>query len=221
MTRVKICGITRETDRDVAVEAGADALGFIADVAVDTPRELSTAQAHSLVDGVPPFVSTALVTMPDAVQDAVSLQETVGADAIQVHGGLGPTFVGGLRERVDADVVAAVGPDADLASYAAVADAVLVDSVGEEGGGGTGETHDWEATRAAVAGLDVPVVLAGGLTPENVAAAVETVEPYAVDTASGVEREGGIKDHDAVRAFVANARDAGEGNGNDAAGVSA
>ncbi|MEF8783619.1 MAG: phosphoribosylanthranilate isomerase [Haloarculaceae archaeon] len=215
MTRVKICGITRGADRDAAVAAGADALGFIVDVAVDTPREIEAARARDLVDGVPPFVSTVLVTMPDAVQDAVSLQETVGADAIQIHGTLAPTFVGGLRERVDADVLVAVGPDADLAAYAEVADALLIDSVDEEGGGGTGETHDWEATRGAVDGLDAPVVLAGGLTPKNVGDAIGAVTPYGVDTASGVEREGGIKDHEAVRAFVASARetpaDAGEG----------
>jgi phosphoribosylanthranilate isomerase len=207
MTRVKICGITRGADRDAAVAAGADALGFIVDVAVDTPREIERTRARDLVDGAPPFVSTVLVTMPDAVQDAVSLQETVGADAIQVHGTLAPPFVGGLRERVDVDVLVAVGPDADLAAYAEVADALLVDSVDEEGGGGTGETHDWEATRGAVDGLDAPVVLAGGLTPENVEDAIGTVAPYAVDTASGVEHEGGIKDHEAVRAFVVNAHE--------------
>jgi len=205
-TRVKICGITREADREAAVAAGADALGFIVDVSVETPREIPRERAAELVADAPPFVTTVLVTMPAAVQDAVDLQATVGADAVQAHGTLDPGFVGGLRERVDADVLVAVGPDADLAAYAAAADALLVDSVDENGGGGTGETHDWEATREAVAGLDAPVVLAGGLTPDNVAGAVRTVRPFAVDTASGVEREGGIKDHDAVRAFVARAR---------------
>jgi phosphoribosylanthranilate isomerase len=210
MTRVKICGITCESDRDAAVEAGADALGFVVDVAVDTPRELAPGRARALVDGVPPFVSTVLVTMPDAVQEAVVLQETVGTDAVQVHGTLDPSFVGGLRERVAADVLAAVGPDSreDLPAYARNADALLIDSVDEAGGGGTGETHDWEVARESVADLDVPVVLAGGLTPENVATAVGTVDPYGVDTASGTEREGGRKDHDAVRSFVGNVRNA-------------
>jgi phosphoribosylanthranilate isomerase len=202
MTRVKVCGITREADRDAAVEAGVDAVGFVVDVPVDTPREISPRRARNLVDGVPPFVATVLVTMPAAVEEAVSLQETVGADAVQVHGGLSPSLVGGLRERVDAAVLTAVGPDADLAAYGAVSDALVVDSVDEDGGGGTGETHDWTATRGAVERLDRPVVLAGGLTPDNVAAAVGTVGPYGVDTASGVERAGGDKDHDAVRAFV-------------------
>jgi phosphoribosylanthranilate isomerase len=206
MTRVKICGITRAEDRDAAVAAGADALGVIVDVSVDSPREISAAQAADLVAGVPPFVTTVLVTMPAAVQEAVRLQRSVGADAIQVHGTLSPDVLGGLRERVDASVLAAVAADADLPAYADVADALLVDSIDDEGGGGTGETQDWERTRDAVAGLSVPVVLAGGLTPANVNEAIETVEPFAVDTASGVEREGGLKDQEAVRSFVANAR---------------
>ena len=201
MTRVKICGVTREADRQAVVAAGADAVGVIADVPVDTPREVTAERAGDLVAGVPPLVTSVLVTMPASVQDAVVLQREVAADALQVHATLPPEKVGGLGARVDASVVAAVDVDDDLAGYAAVADALLVDSTDEQGGGGTGETVDWERTRERVADLAVPVVLAGGLTPDNVAAAVEAVDPFAVDTATGVEREGGVKDHDAVRAF--------------------
>ncbi|MEF8907956.1 MAG: phosphoribosylanthranilate isomerase [Haloarculaceae archaeon] len=203
MTRVKVCGVTREADREAVVTAGADAVGVIAGVPVDTPREVSPERAADLVAGVPPLVTSVLVTMPDSVQDAVTLQREVAADALQVHATLPPEKVGGLRARVDARVVAAVDADDDLAGYAEAADALLVDSTDDRGGGGTGETVDWERTRERVAGLDVPVVLAGGLTPENVAEAIGTVDPFAVDTATGVEREGGVKDHDAVRAFVA------------------
>jgi phosphoribosylanthranilate isomerase len=206
MTRVKICGLTRERDRDVAVAAGADALGFVVGVPVDSPREVSPSRAHELVAGAPPFVTTVLVTMPDAVQAAVSLQERVEADVVQVHGTLDPSLLAGLRERLRADVLAAVGLGTDLEAYAGAADALLVDSLDDEGGGGTGETVDWARTRELVAGVDAPVVLAGGLTPENVAEAVAAVDPYGVDTASGVEQEGGLKSHDAVRAFVASAR---------------
>jgi phosphoribosylanthranilate isomerase len=216
MTRVKLCGITREEDRDAAVAAGADAVGFIVDVNVETPREISAERAAALVDGVPPFVTTVLVTMPDSVEDAVTLLEEVGADAVQVHSTLTPEYVGGLRARVAGTVLAAVGPDADLRAYADAADALLVDSVDSEGGGGTGETQDWERTRDLVAGIDTPVVLAGGLTPENVRTAVETVDPYAVDTASGVESSGGVKDHDAMTAFVARATGTNTTDGVDA-----
>ena len=217
MTRVKICGITTAADLETAISAGADAVGLITDVSTDTPRAIAPDRAVELAGAAPPFVTTVLVTMPDAVQEAVALHERVGTDTIQVHGSLDPPLVAGLRERVGADVLAAVGPDADLAAYADAADALLVDSVGDSGGGGTGETVDWERTREAVADLGVPVVLAGGLTPGNVAEAVETVDPYGVDTASGVEREGGVKDHDAVQAFVASARRAADRT----AGVSA
>ncbi len=206
MTRVKICGLTTAADRDVAVRAGADALGFVVDVAVDTPREIDASTAADLIEGVPPFVTSVLVTMPDSVQDAVALQESVGADAIQVHGGLDPGFVAGLGTRTSADVVAAIdASDPDITDYAAAADAVLVDSLDAEGGGGTGETHDWGRARELVDTIDAPLILAGGLTPENVGEAVETVRPFAVDTATGVERTGGRKDHDAVETFVTGA----------------
>jgi phosphoribosylanthranilate isomerase len=206
-TRVKICGLTNESDRDAAVRAGADALGFIVDVPVDTPREVSPERADTLVSGAPPFVSTVLVTMPESVADAVTLQERVSADALQVHGGLSPGEIDQLGERVDAAVIAAVDvDDANADAYAAASDALLVDSTDEQGAGGTGDTHDWERTRRLVERVDTPVVLAGGLTPENVGRAIETVEPFGVDTASGVEREGGRKDHDAAAAFVHRAK---------------
>ena len=212
MTRVKICGLTCPEDRDAAVAAGADALGFISGVPVETPRALPAREAATLVEGVAPLVTSVLVTGPDSVQSAVARQEQVGADLVQVHGDLPPASVGGLRERVGADVVVAVDSVSDqTAAYAAAADALLVDSTTESGMGGTGETHDWKRTRAMAAAVDVPVVLAGGLTPENVREAAETVDPFAVDVASGVERDPGEKDHDAVEAFVTRARAADAG----------
>ena len=207
VTRVKLCGITRAADRDAAVAAGADALGFIVDVPVDTPREIAAEHAAQLVEGVPLFVTTVLVTMPDSVEAAVTLYRDVGADALQVHGSLSPGELGGLGERFDGDLLVAVDVHDDrVAEYAAPADLLLVDSTDDRGAGGTGETHDWERTRSLVAELGTPVALAGGLTPDNVGEAVATVEPYAVDTASGVEQEGGVKDHDALEAFVTGAR---------------
>ena len=205
MTRVKVCGLTRETDVDAAVEAGADALGFVVDVPVDTPREVSTERAAELVARAPPFVTTVLVTMPEAPARAADLVERVEPDAVQVHSDLPPGDVAYLRSRVDARVIKhvdAATPET-AARYVDVVDALLVDSIGEDGGGGTGETHDWERTRAATADLDVPIILAGGLTPANVAEAVATLDPFAVDVASGVEASSGVKDHDAVAAFVA------------------
>ncbi len=210
-TRVKICGLTSEADRDAAIAAGADAVGFIADVPVDSPREIDADTADRLVDGVPPLVTSVLVTMPPSVQTAVDLQSTVGADAIQIHGTLSPRKLGGLRARVDVPVIAAVDLSDDIAAYADVADALLVDSTDENGGGGTGQTHDWEQTTAIRDKTETPLLLAGGLTPENVARAVEMVEPFGVDTASGVEQADGHKDAAVVSEFVQQARAADGG----------
>ncbi|MFC4247018.1 phosphoribosylanthranilate isomerase [Natribaculum luteum] len=204
MTRVKVCGLTRENDVELAVGAGADAVGVVCDVPVETPREVDPDRAADLLEVVPPFVTGVLVTMPGAVDRAVDLVETVDPDAIQVHGGLEPADLETLREAVDVAVLYAVGADdVEIArTYDDVVDGLVVDSVDADGGGGTGETHDWERTRAATADLASPIVLAGGLTPANVADAVRTVEPFAVDVSSGVEARGGVKDDDAVRSFV-------------------
>jgi len=206
MTRVKICGVTNEADRDAVVAAGADAVGIIHGVPVDTPRKVDEATAESLVAGVPPLVTSVLVTMPTTVQQAVRRVDETEPDAVQVHDGLDPAELGALSRRVSQQVIAVVDAGADnIEAYADHADALLVDSVDEAGAGGTGETHDWERTREVVDDLDVPVILAGGLAPDNVTEAVRTVGPFAVDTASGVEQAGGVKDHDAVQTFVANA----------------
>ena len=211
MTRVKICGVTNVADRNAVVASGADAVGVIHGVPVDTPREVDEDTAETLVAGVPPLVTSVLVTMPTTVQQAVKRVDEIDPNVVQVHDGLAPAELGALARRVTQQIVAVVDAEADgIEAYASHADALLVDSVDAEGGGGTGETHNWERTRDIVDSLDVPVILAGGLTPENVAEAVETVRPFAVDTASGVESSGGVKDHTAVKQFVANARAAGE-----------
>ena len=204
-TRVKICGITNAADRDAAVAAGADALGFIVDVPVDTAREIDSATADDLIAGVPPFVTTVLVTMPGSVSVTRDLHERVRADAIQVHGGLDPAEVATLAET-DTIVAAVDATDpGEARAYDDAADALLVDSADANGGGGTGRTHDWTTTRELRETLTSPVILAGGLVPENVSKSVRTVDPYAVDVATGVEHAAGEKDHDAVAAFVANA----------------
>ena len=207
MTRVKICGLTNEADLHAAVDAGADAVGVVADVPVDSPREVGVERAASLLDSAPPFVSTVLVTMPATPERALELVSRVGPDVVQLHGGLPPGDVSYVSANVAASVVQAVDvTDPDAARYDDVAGALLADSVDESGGGGTGRTHDWDATREFAASVDSPVVLAGGLTPRNVREAVEAVDPFGVDVASGVESAGGTKDHDAVREFVAAAK---------------
>ncbi|MEF8806837.1 phosphoribosylanthranilate isomerase [Natronomonas sp.] len=201
MTRVKICGITTRQDLDMVVTAGADAVGFIADVSTETPREIPATRAVELARAAPPFVTTVLVTMADRPEATVDLASRVQPDVVQVHGDLSPGDLAYLSAKIHGDVIKAVSP-ADAPQYDTVADALLVDSLDESGAGGTGETHDWDRTAELVDSLESPVVLAGGLNPENVGEAVRRVEPFAVDVASGVEADPGRKDLDAVSAFV-------------------
>jgi len=207
MVRTKICGVTNEADLRAVSEAGAAAVGFITEVSVDTPREVAPDRAADLVAAAPPFLSTVLVSMPETPARAVELAGAVAPDAIQLHGEFDAADVRYVRREARADVIMTVdAAETDRAhEYDGVADAVLVDSTTESGAGGTGETHDWDAAADLVDDLSTPLVLAGGLTPENVAEAARTVGPYAVDVSSGVERRGGEKNHEAVEAFVRNA----------------
>jgi phosphoribosylanthranilate isomerase len=201
MTRVKICGLTTHSDLEAAVAAGADAVGLISDVATDTPREVPAELAVELARAAPPFVTTVLVTRVADPDAAVDLAGRVQPDVVQVHGDLTTGDLAYLSANVTGDVMPAVTP-AGAGELDAVADALVVDSLDDAGAGGTGETHDWAATRELVTSLSAPIVLAGGLTPGNVASAVETVDPYAVDVASGVEARPGRKDPEAVSSFV-------------------
>lgn len=207
MTRVKVCGLTTRADLEAAVAAGVDAVGFTVDVPVETPREIPADRAVELARATPPFVTTTLVTMAASPEPVVDLVSRVQPDLVQVHGDISRGDLAYLSAKVESAVMKAVSP-ATAATYDDVADAVLVDSLDDRGAGGTGETHDWERARELVGSLSTPVVLAGGLTPENVAAAVETVGPFAVDVASGVEGDPGRKDADAVAAFVSAAKGA-------------
>lgn len=209
-TRVKVCGVTSESDLETVVAAGADAVGVICDVPVDTPREVSVERASELLEAVPPFATGVLVTMPDGLEAAIELVDRIDPDAVQIHDGLEASELADLRSSVDPDVLVAVDADepATARSYDDVVDALVIDTADEEGGGGTGRTHDWDRTRAVAADLESPLVLAGGLEPDNVETAVRTVEPFAVDVASGVEADGGVKDEAAVESFVERATNA-------------
>ena len=229
--RVKICGHTNAADVSASVAAGADAIGVIAAVPVDSPREVSVETATTLLEHVPPLVTSVLVTMPSTAADAIDLVETVRPDALQIHGTFSVRDLEIVVDELTIPVLRAVdADDAELARACdPLADVLLIDTPAVDGGGGTGRTHAWDRSRELVQRLASPVLLAGGLTPANVAEAVATVAPFGVDVASGVERSrsdrdarpeakrgdgvesaGGVKDHEAVRRFVSNAREANE-----------
>lgn len=209
-TRVKICGITDEDDLAIAITAGADAIGVISAVPVDTPRSIAPEQAARLVDAVPPFVTSVLVTMPESETDVLELADRIGPDIIQVHGDVRTETLEAISAQAAVIRAVASGEAEMIEAARPFVDALLLDSVDERGAGGTGETHDWNAARDWVKSLSVPVILAGGLTPDNVQEAINEVNPYAVDVASGVENAAG-KEAAAVNRFIAAVRKANGG----------
>jgi phosphoribosylanthranilate isomerase len=206
--RVKICGITNRDDALVAVEAGAHALGF---VFAPSPRQISPEAAAEIIAALPPFVQTVGVVVN---QDLEPILARCPLDAVQFHGEEPAEVLGrvsGVR-RIKAFRVADEQDLEPIAAYASVADAFLLDARVPGIAGGTGHTFPWHLAREARR-FGRPIVLAGGLTPENVAAAVVAGRPDAVDVSSLVERAPGQKDADRVRRFVAAALATGERNG--------
>ncbi len=193
MIRIKICGITNIDDAQAAAAAGADAIGLIF---ADSPRRVGSEQAARIVAALPAFVTTVGVFVDT---DAGTIERTVAQvrlDRVQLHGDEPPELARGLSRPVIKRL--RVGPDtsraalrAEMARYRGCA--ILLDP-----GAGSGETFDW----SLAAGLDGPVMIAGGLTPENVGRAVRLARPAAVDVCSGVERGPGCKDIAKMQAFV-------------------
>jgi phosphoribosylanthranilate isomerase len=209
--RVKICGITRKEDLDAAAAAGADSVGFVVGVA-SSPRNLSLNEAEKLIRQVPPFVKSVLVTVPKSINE-FETYEKLNPDAIQIHG---ENLHAAASVRLKIPNITLIGAfNANFASApnvvsrtAKLFDAVLIDSFAEGRYGGTGIVHDWKLSKRVKQAIHPkPLILAGGLAPENVAEAVRTVEPYAVDVSSGVERQPGIKDHKKIIEFIKNAKD--------------
>ena len=209
--RVKICGITRKEDLDAATSAGADAVGFVVGTTA-SPRNISLEKAEKLIRQVPPFVKSVIVTVPNSIND-LRTYEKLNPDAIQIHGETLP-FAAAVRKSLpNIPLIRAVNvnPTCVLgtASEASkIFDAVLVDSFAKGRFGGTGVVHDWELSKSVKQVIHPkPLILAGGLNPENVADAVRVVQPYAVDVSSGVEQQPGIKDHQKMVDFIKNAKD--------------
>ena len=199
-TRVKICGITRLEDAQLAVELGAAALGF--NFYQPSPRYLAPEAAREIIGGLPPFVTPVGVFADEVDGEHVArVARQAGVAAIQLHG---PRFPGpgpGLQNWPLIRAVAVRG-DFKPADFAWLkANAFLLDAFDAAVPGGTGKTFDWSLAREAT--RYGTIVLAGGLTPENVGEAIRAVRPFAVDVASGVESTPGRKDPAKLRAFFA------------------
>jgi phosphoribosylanthranilate isomerase len=199
-TVVKVCGLTRLEDARVALEAGADWLGFI--LRGESPRRIEVAAAADIIGALPEITAVAVMVAPGP-DEALAVARRVGATRVQIHQ-LDPAD---WPEGFPIPVAFAVPVTAEgrlAARLPSPNDLVLLDAAHETQAGGTGRTFPWDTAVALAARR--PVMLAGGLGPDNVAAAVERVRPFGVDASSRLEASPGIKDHDLVRRFVAAVR---------------
>lgn len=200
MTKVKICGLRRREDADCAVEAGADALGFVFEPT--SPRFVGD-------DWAPDWLAEIKLHKVAVFGPARPLLGIERFDWVQVIGSSHPSWPHGLRRSA----VLRLGGQSDLETMLRSLDldgafAVHLDADSSGGFGGTGELVDWGLAAEVVARVAVPVILSGGLTPENVARAVERVKPWMVDVSSGVEDAPGAKNPAKIRAFVSAAKGA-------------
>ncbi|MGH9034957.1 MAG: phosphoribosylanthranilate isomerase [Acidimicrobiia bacterium] len=220
MVRVKICGITDPLDAEMCVEEGADALGFVVEHPQANPWNLTRAQAAELMRSVPPSVTRVAVvggdaswilgiaeaTVPHALQLHRDEPEEVVAEVARHLEGSGIRLIKALRIDPTADLPVSHWVELARRFVGAGADAILVDSVTADRPAGTGQAVAIDKARAVVEAHDRPSVLAGGLTPENVASVIRAVAPFAVDVISAVEDAGHRKVRARVHAFIKSAR---------------
>lgn len=198
-TRVKICGITRVEDALSAVEQGADAIGLV--FYAPSPRCVTIAQAVAISAALPPFVSVVALFVNPAQQEVNAVLAHVNVDILQFHGDeseaectqYGLPYLKAIRVKSDTNLI-------QYAQTFMSAKALLLDAHSDTAVGGTGLVFDWNLIPKQMA---KPIILAGGLTPENVKEAIQQVQPYAVDVSGGVEQAKGVKDATKIAAFMA------------------
>ena len=202
-TRAKICGITRTQDIDAVVQAGADAIGLV--FFPPSPRHVSIEQAQILASSVPAYVQLVGLFVNASAEEIQTVLDSVPLDVLQLHGDETPEqcqqialhckrrWYKAIQVRPDLDILT------EIQRYQAVgASAVLLDAWHPELKGGTGHCFDWNQFPQ----LDIPLILAGGLTPENVSDAIDTTAAFAVDVSGGVESAKGIKDQQLIEKFM-------------------
>ena len=214
--RIKICGIRNRTDLDAALSASPDAVGFLVGQVHPSPDFILACTARRLARSLPPFVQPWLVTHLSKPEEVLALADAAAIWNIQLHGESTPEEVSAIRDALPpcAKLVCAVHPEPqdaffEYADYAPFIDAYLIDTLNPKTGqvGGTGLTGNWTRAARFVQESTVPVILAGGLTPANVARAIERVRPYAVDVNTGVKAPSDRSESVALcRAFVKAAR---------------
>ena len=216
MTWVKICGMTNLEDALVAVEAGADAVGFV--FYEKSPRKMYVETAGPIVKALPEEVEKVGVFVEQEVEEVCDIVEAAKLTAVQAYGRLASDLVGSspVRDRLGKIKVILAGTAEQMQRLLlterskAAFDSVLIDSGSGAVPGGTGQTFDWDSATQTIQRMNgrLPVIVAGGLTPSNVGEAIRCFQPFGVDVASGVEASPGKKDPEKVRAFVRAVRQA-------------
>lgn len=209
--RVKICGMMRPQDVTAASGSGADAVGFVVG-SPSSPRNLELNRARRLIGKVPIFTTKVVVTSAKDPKTVLGILSRLKTDVLQLHQH-NPELVRLIRKKhPNAELILAT-PIHDRTSIArasrtsSYSDAVLADTPGTGGMGGTGRTHNWKLTATLRNKIyPHPLILAGGLTPNNVHLAIRKVRPFAVDVSTGVEKKLGVKDHRKIREFIDNAK---------------
>jgi phosphoribosylanthranilate isomerase len=201
MVKVKICGITNLEDALTAIEAGADALGFV--FHPGSPRHIFPEQAASIIQRLPPFIQTIGLFVNEELELVNATANLCGLDLVQLHGEESPAYCDSVQRRVIKAFRIKEMTCLDGTREYNVS-AFLLDAWSPAAHGGTGQTFNWEI--AATAAASGRIILAGGLTPGNVVEAVHQVQPYAVDVSSGVESSSGKKDPAKIRLFIDSAK---------------
>jgi phosphoribosylanthranilate isomerase len=204
MTIIKICGITNLDDALAAVAAGADALGF--NFYKASPRYIAPQNARAIIEQLPGSVLTVGIFVNESLKSARSIANQTGIAALQLHGDESPDYCRELARDHCVIKTFAVSGDFNIhLTQAYKVDAIMLDTRDNRLRGGTGRAFDWSVAQR-VCQLVPKLFLAGGLSPENIEEAIETVRPYAVDACSALEDTPGKKNHERMRAFVKTAR---------------
>lgn len=213
MVRIKICGNRTVEDISAAVNAGADAIGLIAGVRHRSEDALEPQRAADLLRSMPVFVSSVLVTHLVTAEQVLQLHKAIPTSTIQLHDEIPVEEIRAIRQAIPyVPLIKAVGVVDETAiataqSFETDVDAILLDTHITDRIGGTGIVHNWSISRRIAAAVRKPIILAGGLRPQNVSRAIEVVRPYGVDVNSGVEYPNGDKDPVRTRDFVRIAKD--------------
>lgn len=213
---VKVCGLTNTADALAALDYGADFLGFIVDVPVDTPRKITLTQADVIFSSLPEQASKVVVCMSDSVDKVGEIVSELNPNLLQLHGREPVELVGEIKREYGVGLIKVFHVDSNMepdsivnniTPYLPYIDYLLLDTFVKNKAGGTGLTHDWILSKVVKESVSKSLILSGGLNPGNVCEALKAVEPAVVDVASGVESAPGKKDHGKIKKFIEGVRE--------------